>query len=568
MNYNFDYTLYHKYVNDIVELMDDLSDPEIYSKLHSSTLPILTQLGIALLKNDYEENARARGFNFNEFRLPPEMVLGTPNLNCEVVVNKKISDVVSVTLYAYPHANAPEWDDDMKHEVVQFITLYFHLLSRVRLLHMFESRIFHDQGLPFVGNLTSLMRDLGRLKATRRLNDFTIYRFNIYKFSRYNRVYGRDVGDSILDKYIKKLKTFSGSEGDVYRLGGDNFLGLIPNEMTPAVHRFFEGYTIKLADEESEVEIQSRVGFYPIFEIDITPDLVLSRVNSTFAKTTPQKKILYFDFKEEEKELKATQIENDFMKALKEKKVITFYQPKVNITNNKISSAEALCRWVKDDRIASPAEFISILERTNQICSLDFYMLARVCEDIRGWIDSGNEPIPISINFSRNNLTDRNFVRKIVNTLDLYKIPHDAITIELTETTMEVDFEEISNVVEELHKNDIKTAVDDFGMGYSSLNLIKDIKWDVLKIDKNFVPERQNANYEKHLVMLKNVIQMANTIGMISVVEGVETDEQLELCKECGCDVVQGFYFDKPLCKEEFVAKLKGTYEKGSKWHA
>lgn len=566
MAYEFDYIQYHKYINDMVELLDDLGDPEIFKKLHERIFPIMELFGIAVLTNDYNEMAGTRGVRVKEFGLPPKAKFGEPNLDCEVFVFKKVGESVTVKLMAYPFKDAEEWGEEVKEYIRQFLNLYFHLIARVRVFHMFNASIFRDQDIPFIGNIRSCMRDLNRLQKTGVLEGYTAFRMNISNFSRFNRSFGRKNADEIMNKYIAGLKSFAGEHGDIYRLGGDNFIGVVPKEVTLDVHKYMTETTIKISEDMPEVTVSSRVGFYMIDSNSIVPDLVVKRISNAFAKTNAKNKIVYFDSKAEQMEEEEDMIENDLIRAMEEGEVVPFYQPKVNMTDGKIIGAEALCRWVKNDEIIPPYVFIPIIERTNRICALDFYMLKKVCDGIRNWIDAGHNPIPVSVNFSRNNLTDNNFVKKIIDVIDASGIPHNLIIVELTETTLEVDFDGLVGVVNNLKENGVLTAVDDFGMGYSSLNLIKDIKWDILKIDKSFVPDRNNPNYERYLSMLRNVVRMAEDINMASVIEGVETEEQLELARACGCRVVQGYYYDRPLSQKDFEAKMLGTYSGECKW--
>jgi len=554
-------------INNMVSILDNLNDPDIFKKIVESTRPIMDLFGIALLTNEYSEYNAADGYKTEEFGIPPSIKVGTPNMHCEVSYGQQVSGMVRIRIMAYPYVEE-EWDEETKRLVYSFLRIYFHSLARVRMLRMFESRMFQDHTMPFVGNLTSFIRDLGILQSKGELDSYTVYRINIYKFSKFNNIFGRKNGDLILNRYIIKLKSFSSFGNGVYRLGGDNFLGIIPSDRVEDLVRFFEGYTFRPSNELPEIEVLSRAGIYTINDNGIFHDIIINRITQTLAKTTPKNRILFFNIEDEKKEFKNALIDNNFMESMKNGEVIPYYQPKVDIDSGKIVGIEALCRWIRDDEVIPPYIFIPVLERSNHICDLDFYMLDRVCQNIKNWIDGGNNPIPVSINFSRNNLADKMFMQKIIDTIDKHQVPHDLITVELTETTLEMDYEGIIELVTRLKENNVKVAVDDFGMGYSSLNLIKDIDWDILKIDKSFVPNRENPKFQKYLMMLKNVVSLAEDIGMLSVVEGVETEEQLKLVKECGCKVVQGYYYDMPLPREEFEAKLAGTYAGECKWHA
>ncbi len=243
-----------------------------------------------------------------------------------------------------------------------------------------------------------------------------------------------------------------------------------------------------------------------------------------------------------------------FESALAKEEFHVFYQPKVSLHNYKIVGAEALCRWFHNGVVIPPDSFIPALEQTEAICRLDFYMLEHVCRDLRRWIDEGRKCVRVSVNLSRKHKVNEKLIRDIIEIIDTYRVPHDLIEIELVESTLEMAFPELKEIVLGLKKYGIGTSVDDFGTGYSSLNLIRDLPWDVLKIDKRFVP--QNASDKKQYIMIKHLIAMAQDLGLDCIVEGVETVEQVKILKEYSCYMAQGNFFDRPLPAREFEAKL------------
>ena len=184
-------------------------------------------------------------------------------------------------------------------------------------------------------------------------------------------------------------------------------------------------------------------------------------------------------------------------------------------------------------------------------------MLEHVCQDIRRWLDNGLEVVRVSVNISRIHLGKQNLSERIINTLKKYNVPHQYIEIELTETTSDVDFDELKKIVGALHNVGISTSIDDFGVGYSSLNLIRDLPWNTLKIDKSFLPKENDPYNSQKITMLKNVITMAQSLGLECLVEGVETTNHVAILKENACYQAQGFCFDKPLPVEEFEKRLK-----------
>ena len=183
-------------------------------------------------------------------------------------------------------------------------------------------------------------------------------------------------------------------------------------------------------------------------------------------------------------------------------------------------------------------------------------MLDKVCEHIRKWIDAEKKPRRVSVNLSRRHMTNPKLVEDIIDIIDRHNIPHEYIEIELTETTTDVEFKDLKRIVEDLQGHGICTSVDDFGMGYSSLNLIRVVPWNVLKVDKVFVPMDNESRESTRSVMFKYVISMAKELGLECIVEGVETKAQLQMLKAIGCEEVQGYLFDKPLPIEDFEQRL------------
>ena len=248
---------------------------------------------------------------------------------------------------------------------------------------------------------------------------------------------------------------------------------------------------------------------------------------------------------------------------MSEPHIFVCYQPKMNYATGRMIGAEALMRWKHPEfGMQYPSDFIPVLESGMEICTLDFYMLDHVCRDIRKWLDEGRNLVKISVNLSRVHLGDEQLLEKVIGIIDKNNVPHEYIEIELTETTTDVDFGELRGIVAGLHRNSISASVDDFGIGYSSLTLIKELPWDVLKIDKSFLPDG-SINDKQKTVMLGHVISMAQGLGLECIVEGVETSEQVELLRGFNCFHAQGYYFDKPLPKAEFENKLGHQYELG-----
>ena len=187
-------------------------------------------------------------------------------------------------------------------------------------------------------------------------------------------------------------------------------------------------------------------------------------------------------------------------------------------------------------------------------------MLDCVCSDIRRWLDEGSKVVRISVNFSRKHMMDVDLLEHIISILDRHNVPHEFIEIELTETTTDVEFRDLKRVVSNLQQENICTSIDDFGMGYSSLNLLREIPWNVLKVDRSFLPVDGDNSTSSRAVMFKCVVDMAKELGLECIAEGVETLNQVKLLRENNCMLAQGFLFDKPLPLADFEERLKNGH--------
>ena len=308
------------------------------------------------------------------------------------------------------------------------------------------------------------------------------------------------------------------------------------------------------------VTVTTTAGYYMIPEATESATDVMDRISTAYqlAKSVYKRPFLFYDDEIMQHQTHVKEIEMMFPSAIENEEFKVFYQPKTQLNNYQLAGAEALCRWFRNGKVISPGEFIPVLEGSKAICTLDFYMLDHVCRDIRRWLDEGREAVKVSVNLSRLHLGDEDLLESILRIIDKYKVPHHFIEIELTETTTDVDYKELKKIVYGLREQDISTSVDDFGVGYSSLNLIREMPWNVLKIDKSFLPTQEEENNDPSKVkMLRHIITMSQDLGLECIVEGVETAEQVKLLKDCKCYLAQGFYFDRPLPVKEFEQKLE-----------
>ena len=218
------------------------------------------------------------------------------------------------------------------------------------------------------------------------------------------------------------------------------------------------------------------------------------------------------------------------------------------------NGAEGLVRWRHNDEMISPGVFIPPLEENGQILLLDYYVLRRACSDISEWISKGYDPVKVSVNFSRRDLEGLDLVERIDSIIEKSGIDKKLIEAEITETTDKEEHGALAKFINGLAKKGISTAIDDFGSGYSSLSTLREFSANTLKIDRSFV-NIDDFSW-KDEVILKDIINMAKNLKMDIVTEGVECEEQLKFVNNAGCFVIQGFYYDRPMPKEEFEKRL------------
>ena len=385
--------------------------------------------------------------------------------------------------------------------------------------------------------------------------------FNLRHFTLINREIGRSAGDIAIRNYFTMIEEIVGEKGIVCRVGGDNFVAVFDDELLEDVLNILKGVPVVYDNNSNKrIMVSASTGVLRmtknfVFEEagDIMDRLVTS---SQTAKMGGKDSIVFFDDKMEVGKEKRMKIQQLFPIALKNEEFKVFYQPKIDIETGELIGAEALCRWFRDGKIVPPMEFIPILEQNTDICQLDFYMLDHTCKDIRRWLDEGRKVVRVSVNLSRKHMMDVDLLEHIMEIVDRNNVPHEYIEIELTETTTDVEFRDLKRVVSGLQQAGICTSVDDFGMGYSSLNLIREIPWNVLKVDRSFLPLDDDNSQSTRSVMFKYVVGMAKELGLECIAEGVETEKQVKILRDNQCIFAQGYFFDKPLPLSEFEERL------------
>lgn len=453
-----------------------------------------------------------------------------------------------------------DWSEEEVQQIEAFEKLIYTFCDRSYASTIAKDLSMFDNDL-MVYPLTFFLATVKNLIRQGRIGEFGGVYFNIKHFSSINDRFGRDCATNIMKLFIHGILEKILYEECICRVGGDNFVVLFKKDNLNIIKNYLSGMPITFNDGET-VTVTTTAGYYMIPDATESATDVMDRISTAYqlAKSVYKRPFLFYDDEIMQHQTHVKEIEMMFPSAIENEEFKVFYQPKTQLNNYQLAGAEALCRWFRNGKVISPGEFIPVLEGSKAICTLDFYMLDHVCRDIRRWLDEGREAVKVSVNLSRLHLGDEDLLESILRIIDKYKVPHHFIEIELTETTTDVDYKELKKIVYGLREQDISTSVDDFGVGYSSLNLIREMPWNVLKIDKSFLPTQEEEDKDPSKVkMLRHIITMSQDLGLECIVEGVETAEQVKLLKDCKCYLAQGFYFDRPLPVKEFEQKLESA---------
>ncbi len=474
------------------------------------------------------------------------------------ISQRNITTEINVAVYtAWLRNGAEEWSEDERKKILLILNMIFVFNGRSRAVKVAERLTFFDQDLN-IHNMKFFLRFFNQLCEESRISGYAVVYFNLRRFSIVNRQVGRRNATIVMQKFVDMLKDMLDENEIICRIGSDNFSMVLKQEKLDNIIRLLKGTNIPI--DNNNVFISASAGIYVIPDDENLPAStdVMDRVSLALhtARRSGRKNIVFFDEELSEFNKRNMAISSVFPYAIEHNEFLVYYQPKISLDGYRLAGAEALCRWKHDGKLILPADFIPILEHGMDICRLDFYMLDQVCKHIRHWLDTGKNVVKVSVNFSRRHLSDLSLLEQILDIIDRNNVPHEYIEIELTETTNSLEFKNLKRAIKGLQNAGISTSVDDFGIGHSSLNLIKEIPWNVLKLDKSLLPSNEDDNNHQKTVMFKYVVAMAQAMGLECIAEGVETPEQIEILKENSCNFAQGFYFDKPLPIEEFEARL------------
>ena len=382
---------------------------------------------------------------------------------------------------------------------------------------------------------------------------------DIEKFKLINDTFGIGTGDKLLC-FIGDLLRETSREGNICsHFGADIFYILVQHKMEYD-DEMFQQWVDKFNEFPTNVQIKVRFGIYKITSRTLPVNTMCDRAKlaTEGIKGKYNKLFAYYDDRIRQRLLSERFITDSMQHALESGQFQVFYQPKYELAGESIVGAEALVRWMHSEKgVMSPGEFIPLFERNGFITQLDYYVWETACRCIRTRMDQGSPLVPISVNVSRADIFSQGFVENLRELVGKYKIPIQSLHLEITETAYTEDPEQIIKVVEQLRQLGFVIEMDDFGSGYSSLNMLAEIPIDVLKLDMRFI--KKEANNSSGRGILRFIISLAKWLNLPVIAEGVETKEQTEILRMMDCNYVQGYYFAKPMPEDDFEKLLGKT---------
>lgn len=383
--------------------------------------------------------------------------------------------------------------------------------------------------------------------------EIAFIQFDVERFKLINETYGVEVGDELLQFFNDSLAIICTEKQPFCRLTADVYMIVTTFDNKVGLLKFINKIESMLCGYHG---MEYRLVFGVCIVEDRTCHTRRHGDNASLArqliKGNALQNVGFFSSDMKTSLQKKKSIEDDMQKALLNNEFMMFLQPKHSISTGKIIGAEALARWKHPTRgMVSPAEFIPVFEENGFIIKLDTFIWEEACKRIRKWIDCGISPVPVSVNISREYVHTFDVTSMLLKLVEKHDIPISLLELEITESADSIGVEEI---VRKLKSSGFKMLMDDFGSGYSSLNMLKNTPFDVLKIDKSFLDEFMDTDRGRKII--EHTISMSQDIGLDIIAEGVETNEQAQFLSQCGCDAAQGFFYSKPIPADEFDKRL------------
>ncbi|MBO5484896.1 MAG: EAL domain-containing protein [Lachnospiraceae bacterium] len=375
---------------------------------------------------------------------------------------------------------------------------------------------------------------------------------NIKDFKLINNLYGFKKGNDILIRFAEVMSESLPNGAVCGRMESDHFAFCIPKDLFQEELVLSSVGQVVPIIESSDYQIHIHAGVYTIQKEDYDVSVMCDRANMAIdtVKNNYECTIAYYDKQLMERVMHGKQLVGEFESALEDKQFLMFLQPQV-ATDGTVLGAEALVRWNHPEKgMISPGLFIEVFENAGLIHYLDQYIWELAAQKLKEWKENGRENLYISVNISTKDFYYLDIYKTFTELVERYDILPEKLKLEITETALMLDLDKQLVLLDKLQRYGFHIEIDDFGSGYSSLNMLKDIRADVLKIDMGFL--RKTQNHDRSKIILGMIVNLAKQLQMAVITEGVENKEQVDYLTEAGCDIFQGYYFERPINVSEF----------------
>ncbi|WP_049791652.1 bifunctional diguanylate cyclase/phosphodiesterase [Lacrimispora saccharolytica] len=418
-------------------------------------------------------------------------------------------------------------------------------------------------------NFPAFKKEAERVIREENILSYAVWYCDIKKFKFINDILGYEEGDRILSSIADLFRDYGEEEALFCRVSADNFAGLhkyeTREEMRSWFHNLVEFFQSRELPSYKTITIELCMGVYCMEENDrdLSIERIVNRANiaQKHVKSQPGNQFGFYNKEIRNKVVYESELESEIDRAIRNREFKPFIQPKISIQKgNRIAGGEVLVRWENPRKgTIPPGLFIPLMERDGKIVKLDRYMFEVACQWLNSYLKTGREPVNLAVNVSKIGMLRDDFVDFYGRVKEKYQIPDGLLELEFTETVMLNDDAVFSSLVSRLHKKGFVCSLDDFGSGYSSLNLLKNLPIDVLKLDIMFF--RKSTDIKRERIVISNIINMAKELQIRTIAEGVEYVETVDFLTSAGCDVIQGYVFAKPMPIEAFdemLLKKKG----------
>jgi PAS domain S-box-containing protein len=397
-------------------------------------------------------------------------------------------------------------------------------------------------------NMRSFMHAARNYLADIQPGSYAMAAIDIEHFRMINTFCGRDKGDELLIFIADCLKCYIKQHGGVAgRFNGDNFCIIMPFQLE-LFRAIWDEISLNMGQLNGIAHSFPAIGIYILEDLTLPPETMYDRATMalSYALGSHMNRIRVYEPGMENSLEKEWKVLSDVKTALENDEFTFYAQPQYDITTRKIVGAEALARWIHYGKLIPPGVFIPVLEKNRSITPLDKVVWTKVAEWLHNWIRKGYHPVPVSINISRLDILTIDVPEYLISLTDTYQVPRKYLKCEITESAYAEDGQKVNDTVTRLQQAGFQVMMDDFGSGYSSLNTLKSMDVDVLKIDMGFL-EMSIEEEQKGIGILESVVNMARLLGIPIVLEGVENQQHENFMRNMGCRYAQGYYYSKPL---------------------